>query len=549
MITVASILRRSVLAVAGVAIFTLATAWVVSKEKPKKKQLPNIVIIMADDLGYGDFSCQGATKVSTPAIDALAESGMRFTDAHTASSLCSPSRYSILTGRYSWRTRLRTGVLTWFAQPLIEQGRTTIASMLKRNGYRTACIGKWHLGFEWALKPNAPADPVKDVFDSWERTTQDYIDFSKPVKQGPVERGFDYYYGISASNNMIPFVYIENDHVVEPPTVQKEYVYDTDQPCLRAPNWNLETIDQELTKKAVSVIDDHFKQYRDKPLFLYFPTSAIHRPALPTFTKGKSRAGLRGDKIEEFDWVVDQIVKTLKKNNAFDNTLLIVTSDNGGVPGDAFDAIQKYHKDLGDKYYLDYFSDYKPEYIKPGKNGKDTGGWLTYGHKASGEFRGFKADAWEGGHRVPLIMHWPGEIKAGAVNNNTVCNTDLLATFAELVGDKLAPNEGEDSYSYLGNILGTSSKQVRRSMTIVSGGGGAYVVNHGDWTYIESGKAAWGQTFYKGGPFPKDFQLYNIKTDPGEKHNLYNKMPDKVAEFKAIIERVEHKGKTEDKEG
>lgn len=512
-----------------------------------KNTKPNIVIIMADDLGYGDFSCQGATKISTPAVDALAKNGMRFTDAHTASSLCSPSRYSMLTGRYSWRTRLRIGVLTWFAQPLIQPGETTVADMLKRNGYYTACIGKWHLGFEWALKPNAPADPVKNVFDSWEKNVQDYIDLTKPVKQGPTERGFDYFYGISASNNMFPFVYIENDKVVQQPTVKRDYVYDTDQPVARAPNWNLETMDQDLTAKAVAVMDKHFTQHKNQPLFLYFPTSAIHRPDLPMLMKGKSRAGLRGDKIEEFDWVVAQVVKTLKKYHAFDNTLLIVTSDNGGVPGDPAGAIAKYHHDLGDKFYQPYFSDYQPEYVRPGKDGKDTEGWLTYGHHASGNFRGFKSDAWEGGHRVPLIMHWPGKIKSGAVNNNTVCNTDFMATFAQLVGDKLGENEGQDSYSYLDNILGTSDKQVRTSMTIVSGGGGAYVVNRGDWTYIEPGKPAWGQTFYKGGPFTKDFQLYNIKTDPGEKINLYKKMPEKAAEFKALINRVEHSSKSEGK--
>lgn len=513
--------------------------------KDQKRKLPNIVIIMADDLGYGDFSCQGATKVSTPAIDKLAKEGLRFTNAHTASSLCSPSRYSIMTGRYSWRTRLRTGVLTWFAQPLIEQGRTTMASLLKRNGYYTACIGKWHLGFNWTLKPDAPADPEKNVFNSWERSVQDYIDFSKPVKQGPVERGFDYYYGISASNNMIPFVYIENNKVVQPPVVVKEYVYDTDQQSTRAPNWNLETIDQELTKKAVKVIDDHFSRQKNKPLFLYFPTSAIHRPCLPTFTKGKSRAGLRGDKIEEFDWVVEQIVRALKANHAFENTLLVITSDNGAVPGDPVQTIKKYHEDLGGKYYQDYYSDYEPEYVNTSANARPGNGWLTYGHRSSGLYRGFKSDAWEGGHRVPLIMHWPGTIKPGKINNNMVCNTDMLATFAELVGDELADNEGEDSYSYLKNILGTSDMQARKSMTIVSGGGGAFIVNMSGWKYIEPGKPAWGQTFYPDGPFTKDFQLYNLTEDPAEEHNLYSKARGRIVEFRNLIKRVEQYPKSE----
>lgn len=498
---------------------------------------PNIVIIMADDLGYNDFSCQGAVKISTPAVDALAADGMRFTDAHTASSLCSPSRYSFLTGRYSWRTRLKSGVLTWFARPLIEEGRTTLASLLKRNGYETACIGKWHLGFDWALKANAPADPEKEVFDSWELSTQDYIDFSKPVKSGPVERGFDYYYGISASNNMIPFVFIENDRVVQPPSVEKEYVYDTDQKSTRAPNWNLETLDQDLTSKAVAVIDRHFRENRQQPLFLYYPTAAIHRPCLPTFTKGKSQAGLRGDMAETFDWIVDQVVSALKRNNAFENTLIIITSDNGGVPGDPVAALDAYQEAFGNKYHQDYFDVYKPEYSRPQGNATQRNGWLTYGHRSSGKYLGFKSDAWEGGHRVPLIIRWPGKVKQGQINANTVCNTDLLATLADLVGDTLAGTEGEDSYSYLDNLLGNSTAQVRQSMTLTAGGSGAFVVRKGDWVFIQAGKPAWGQTYYANGPATRDPQLYNLKGDAGEQHNLFARMPEKVAELRAVIQK------------
>ena len=313
-------------------LFTISCMAVYVSVHAQRKQRPNIVIIMADDLGYGDFSCYGAKKFSTPAVDAVAADGLKFTDAHTSSSVCTPSRYSLMTGRYSWRTRLRAGVLPSFGQPLIEEGRMTMATMLQRNGYYTACIGKWHLGFEWALKPNAPVDPIKDVFNSNELSAQNYIDFSKPVKQGPIERGFNYYYGIPGSNNMIPYVYIENDSVVQPPKVKKEYVYDSDFKGTRAVNWDFETIDAELTKRAVTMIDNHFASSSKQPLFLYYPTSAIHRPCLPNTTRGKSGAGLRGDMVLEFDWIVEQIVAALKRNNAFDNTLLIITSDNGAQP-------------------------------------------------------------------------------------------------------------------------------------------------------------------------------------------------------------------------
>jgi arylsulfatase A-like enzyme len=511
----------------------------------RAQQRPNIVIIMADDMGYGDLSCYGAQKISTPSVDSIAAQGQRFTDAHTASSLCTPSRYSMMTGRYSWRTRLRAGVSTWFAKPLIEPGRTTLASLLKKNGYETACIGKWHLGFDWALKPGAPANADSIVFDSWEVNTQDYIDFSKPVKGGPVERGFDYYYGISASNNMIPFVYIENDRVTQPPTIKKEYVYDTDQESTRAANWDLTRMDEILAGKAVEVIDGHFSKHDKTPLFLYFATSAIHRPCLPERTKGKSGAGLRGDMVMEFDWVVRDVVNALRRNNALDNTLLIITSDNGGVPGDALLPLERYKKDLGDQYYPAQAANYSPQYVNPKGNAIGKKGWITYDHRASGPYLGFKSDAWEGGHRVPLIMRWPGVVKAGTVNNNMVCNADMLATFAELVGDHLAAGEGEDSYSYLSNITGKSSAQARRSLTMVAGGSGAFVVRQGNWKYIEPGKPAWGQTFYADGPKTMDYQLYDLGKDPQEQHNLYSIQPDRVSAFKKIIEQAEKQSHTE----
>lgn len=500
---------------------------------------PHIVIIMADDLGYGDFSSYGASKVKTPNIDALASKGIYFTDAHTASSLCSPSRYSMMTGRYSWRTSLKSGVLTWFAQPLIEPGRTTLASLLKGIGYYTACIGKWHLGFNWPLKDTFIEDPKKTVFDSWERSTEQYIDFSKPITEGPIDRGFDYYFGISASNNMIPFTYIENDHVLSAPTVPRTYVYDTDQPNPKSPEWDLEKMDQILTAKAVGVINNHFAKASQKPLFLYFPTSAIHRPCLPTFTKGKSQAGLRGDKILEFDWVVGEVVKALKKNKAFDNTLLIITSDNGAVPGDALSILEQYRNDLGNQYYLPYFNDYLPQYQNENGRGVAQKGWLTYDHSSSGPFRGFKSDAWEGGHRVPLIMHWPKKIKAGTVNHHMVCNTDLMATIADVVGRPLKSNEGEDSYSYWASILDPKSKPVRTSMVLATGGSGAYIVRQGSWKYIEAGNTAWGQTFYPNGPLTKDFQLYNLEKDPGENENVFKNNKERVELLKKVLHQVQ----------
>ncbi len=507
---------------------------------------PHVVIIMADDLGYGDLGCYGAEKIPTPHTDRLAANGMRFTDAHSSSSLCSPSRYSLMTGRYSWRTPLRRGVLKWFAKPLVEAGQVTLGSMLQGKGYRTAYVGKWHLGFEWALREDLrPADPDRDVFDTWALTSQQHIDFSKPVKQGPTTRGFDYYYGIAASNNMIPFVFIENDRVVLPPTVEKDYVYDTDQASLRAANWDLETLDQQLTQRATGVIDAHFASTPTDPLFLLFSTASIHRPCLPTFTKGKSGAGLRGDMVLEFDWIVGQVVDALKRNGAFDDTLIIVTSDNGAVPGDPLIALERYRSDLGDRYYLDYFDDHAPQYVDPDGNAVNRKGWLTYNHASAGPFLGFKSDAWEGGHRIPLVMHWPGTIASGQVNGNMVCNADLMATLADLVGYE-GP-VGEDSYSYRANLTGESGEQMRASMVLVSGRSGAYAVRMGNWKYIEEADRRWseGQTHYAEGPSPTDHQLYDLTNDTGERDNLYARYPDVIADFKELIRNVALANKNE----
>lgn len=539
-------IRSKMIFCAGTGLLLLMLPGVACAREKKMVSRPNIVLIVADDLGYGDLSCYGATKISTPAVDRLATDGMLFKDAYAASSICSPSRYSIITGRYSWRTRLKYGVLTPFAKPLIAENRTTLASLLKRNGYDTACIGKWHLGFDWALKTNAPANPDRNVFNTWNPRAQNYIDFSKPIRGGPVARGFDSFFGLAASLNMMPYVYLKNDHVVEPPSVEKNHVYDMDQHCLKAPDWDSRTVNQVLTRKAVETINGHFAEHSGKPLFLYFATSAIHRPCLPTFTRGKSRAGLRGDMVLEFDWSVKKVVAALKRNHALKDTLLIVTSDNGPRPGDPLLALEKYKReDYAKGFYLDYFSKYKPEYINPSGNPVWKTGWLTYGHRAAGVLLGFKEDAWEGGLRIPLIVDWPGKIKAGQTNDNTVCLTDLLATFADLVGDHLSAGEGGDSYSFLANLLNDKAPQVRTSMVVSSGGSGAFVVRSGVWKYIEASKPRWEQTYYPNGPWIGENQLYNLKDDVSEKTNLYNRMPKIAARLKRIITRVEQHTGTE----
>ncbi len=509
------------------------------------KHAPNIVLILADDLGYGDLSCYGATKIQTPAIDQLASEGMKFTNAYTSSSLCSPSRYSLLTGRYAWRTRLEYGVLTNFDKPLIEKERPTIASLLKQKGYHNVCVGKWHLGFEWVLNEKAPANPDSTVFGSWSPEAQDYIDFSKPAKGGPLERGFDYFYGMAGSNNMQPFAYMENDHVVQAPS-EEQMPYDHGVSGIKAPNWDIKTVNQIVTFKAVDAINDHFKNFNENPLFLYFPTISIHRPCLPTFTKGKSKAGLRGDIVVELDWTVNEIIRALKENNAYENTLIVFTSDNGPMPGDPVLWLEKYEQGNYEDYHQPYFDEYSPELVNEKGNEIWKRGWITYGHKSSGESLGFKSDSWEGGFKVPFIVRWPNKVKKGAVNKNMICLSDVFATFADLFGE--SPELGEDSYSFLSNLMDVNAPQVRKSLTIAGGASGAFVEINEGWKYIEAAKPKrWPETFYVNGPSIFENQLYNLKEDQKEQTNLYKKMPEKAAELVGVIEKVKTNTKSEAK--
>ncbi len=542
--TLSGTLNNSKLILMGGLGVTFFSGCINSNEKTETPK-PNIVLILADDLGYGDLSCYGATKLQTPEIDKLASEGMSFNNAYVSSSLCSPSRYSLMTGQYSWRSRLKFGVLKYFDKPLIKEDQTSIADLLKRNGYYTACVGKWHLGLEWEVNENAPENPDKNVFDSWDDHVQDYIDFSKTVDEGPLERGFDYFYGMTGSNNMQPYVFIENNKVTLPPS-EPQKAYDHYINVDKAPNWDIKTVNQTLTHKAVEVINDHFSKESGKPLFLYFPTSAIHRPCLPTFTKGKSRAGLRGDIVMELDWTVSEVVKALKENGVYENTLLIFTSDNGPRPGDPALWMKNYEDGDYEDYHQEYYDDYSPEYVNENGNPIWKEGWFTYGHGAAGNLLGFKSDAWEGAFRVPFIVRWPGKVKPGTNNDNLICLTDVLATFADIMDDSLANDQGEDSYSFLPAILDKDAPQARTSLTISGGASGAMVEIAGGWKFIEAAvPGRWPETYYPNGPSKLEPQLYNLKEDEEEKHNLYEENPEKVKELKEIIVQVQNHPKSE----
>jgi arylsulfatase A len=454
---------------------------------------PNIVLIMADDMGYGDVGCyNGKSKIPTPNMDRLAQQGMRFTDAHTPSSVCTPTRYGLLTGRYCWRSRLKKGVLWGFDHPLIEKNRDTIASFLKRHGYATACVGKWHLGLGWTTNDgNKGAWPdhskSKPHANGWN------IDYARPLRGGPTSLGFDYFFGIAASNNMPPYCFIENDRVVGKPALKKTPLHYGNTAAPMVAGWDDSQYGPNFTKKAIAFIEKHQAKKSGKPFFLYFPSQAPHRPCVPPdFVKGKSRAGRRGDMVVEFDWSVGQVLETLRKHRLTDNTIVIVTSDNGATPGDTFPPGSKK------------------------RNGNIFG--KTYGHRSCGPWRGYKSQIWEGGHRVPLIVSWPNKIAKGSVSDELVCLTDVIATLADVLESKLPAGAGPDSVSFLPVLLGRKSGALRQRAVVHHDFSGRFAIRQGDWKYVApSARTRHG--------VETAAMLFNLKRDSTESNNVIGKHP------------------------
>ncbi|MFI4911655.1 MAG: arylsulfatase [Sedimentisphaeraceae bacterium JB056] len=455
------------------------------------KKKPNIVYILADDLGYGDLGCYGAEKIPTPNIDAIAKEGMRFSDAHSSSAVCTPSRYSILTGRYCWRSRLKEGVLGGFSLPLIEDGRATAASVLESAGYNTACIGKWHLGLKWYTKDGSPkySDGQGDYFDSWNTETGFDVDYQRGFEKGPLDYGFDSFFGIAGSLDMPPYCFLEDDKCADIPTKEKDIYYPQQRRGLMSDNWDDKLCDYTFAMKAVDYLDSRAKADSEDPFFLYLPTAAPHRPCLPPdFMEGASDAGDKGDMVAMFDWVVGQVVDTLKKNGQWDNTLLIVTSDNGAR-----------------RYCF---------------NGED------YGHKPNGNLRGQKADIWEGGHREPLIVTWPAVVEADSVCEKMVCLSDFVATCFDLADIDKPSNVAEDSCSMMPLLSGKPGDYERKNL-IHHSFWGCFAIRKGDWKLVTSlGSGGFTEPVseeqVEGGP---EGQLYNIAEDIEEKENLWLKEP------------------------
>ncbi|SCW53713.1 Arylsulfatase A [Sphingobium faniae] len=472
---------------AGVAAATLLpVASGLAATGPRRR--PNIVIILLDDFGIGDArSYNPWSAIPTPHIDRLAREGMRFADMHSSSAVCTPSRYSILTGRYCWRSRLKSGVLDGTGTNLIEPGRLTLPGLLKQAGYRTGGVGKWHLGL-----------------GEGEAT-----DYSKPLRPGPVDHGFDYYFGIPSSLDFPPYLYFENDRVVEAPTAHTD---GNDAPRgvfwrkgAIAPGFRMEEVVPTLTGKAVDFVA---KGRKDQPFFLYFPLPSPHTPwvPLPEY-QGKSGAGLYGDYVVETDAMIGRLLDAIDASGAASDTIVIVTSDNG--------------------------ADWKPQDA------------ARFAHRANAHWRGEKADAWEAGHRVPFIIRWPGRIAPGSESEETGSLTDIMATIAGALDLPLPDDAAEDSFNLLPALQQSGHAPIRPNIVDHSLHG-MFTIREGHWKLI-LGLGSGGFTLPKevdaalGGP---QGQLYDLDADPREENNLYDKRPDIVARLSATLDGLQRDGRS-----
>jgi arylsulfatase A len=475
--------------------------------RTQSKSFPNIVYIIADDMGYGDVSCLNPDgKIPTPNMDRLASEGMIFSDAHSGSAVCTPTRYGILTGRYAWRSRLESGVLWGYSRTLIPKTRMTVASFLKQYGYSTACVGKWHLGWDWATTDG-------NIFSDRSDETGETVDYSKPIKGGPLDLGFDYFFGIPASLDMLPYVYVENDRVVAAPT---EAVEETQgRQFFRggpiAPGFKHEEVLPRCTAKAVEFIDNHAIKRPADPFFLYFPLNAPHTPILPTREfQGKSGIGPYGDFVMQCDWTVGEILKALDRHKIAENTLFIVTSDNGCSPMADFDDLAR------------------------------------QGHHPSYHFRGYKADIYEGGHRIPFIARWPAKVVPGSLCDDTICLTDLMATMAAILDFDLPGNAGEDSVSILPDLLGTAMAPVREA-TVHHSINGSFSIRQGKWK-LEFCPGSGGWSY----PTPVEaqnlelprIQLYDLDLDIGEQKNVMDEHPDIVEHLTELMAKYVNDGRS-----
>lgn len=465
------------------------------QNKISEPKAPNIIYILADDLGYGDVSyLNEKSLIQTSNIDNIAKAGICFTDAHSSSSVSTPSRYSILTGRYAWKTRLKRGVLRGVDKSLMKPGRNTVASILKNKNYNTACIGKWHLGMDFQLKEGKELDRIGEN-----------IDYSKLIMNGPNDFGFDYFFGIPGSMDMSPYVLVENNKFFEQPNlvIRKRHPYGRPGTAIksRGPEYFLPTFTDKVEEKITQFSKS------DKPFFIYFPLNAPHTPVAPSKKfLNKSKIGKYGDFVLEVDNVVGRVKNLVKKLNIEENTIIIITSDNGP-------EVNCYNR------------------------------FLTTDHSSSGYLKGVKRDLWEGGHRVPFIVQWPKQIKEGTICKSTICLSDFFATVSQIVGYESSAQEGEDSYSFLAQLKGSQTEV--RPHTIHHSAHGDFAIRKGQWVFIEKGKGGTNANQNKLTKYYKklgytaedmDGYLYNLDKDIREFKDLAKQNKTLVKEMKKILE-------------
>lgn len=476
---------------------------------------PNIVFILCDDLGYGDVRCfnpQG--KIATPEMDRIAAAGMKFTDAHTPSSVCTPTRYGLLTGRYNWRSRLQSGVLGGLSPRLIEPDRKTLASFLKQNGYATACVGKWHLGMDWSRLPGKEVTALGIEGPAQVRN----VDYSQPITDGPNSVGFDYFFGISASLDMVPYAFIENDRLTEQPDSDTSYPMmhgrkgKSTRAGPHAPGFSGYDVLPMLTRKATEFIAQRAADAKaGKPFFLYVPLASPHTPILPTPEwEGTSGLNPYADFVMQTDWSIGQITAELEKQGVAADTLVIVTSDNGCSPEAQFDELR------------------------------------AKGHEPSHVFRGHKADIYDGGHRVPFIARWPAKVKADTTSDQTICLTDCFATFAQILGAKLPDNAAEDSVSFLPALLGTATGPLREAIVHHSING-SFAIRQGSWKLALTPSSGGWSAPKPGTPAANDLppvQLYDLASDIGEQRNVQAEHPEVVKRLTQLLEKYVADGRS-----
>lgn len=499
----------------------------ISCESPKQDstdsapQKPNIVYIMADDMGYGDLGTYNQdSKIETPHINQLASEGMKFTDMHSPSSVCTPTRYGIITGRYCWRSRLPRGVLRGYGRALIQQERKTVADLLKSQGYRTGVVGKWHLGVDWVIKKGHEAALVDaegtqiNEFGMISEMDPTHIDFTQKPIDGPLNHGFDYSFVLPASLDMDPYCYLENDKLTALPT---EYTPGNDlntgytgafwRAGLISPGFEIGGVLPTFAEKAQNFIAESAKN--SEPFFLYLPLAAPHTPWMPDSDfEGKSAAGQYGDFVQMVDAAVGQVLAQLEKSGVKENTLVIFTSDNGPF--------------------------WTPALVE------------KFSHKSVGELRGMKADAWEGGHRIPFIARWPGKIKAGSQSSATSTLTNFMATCADILDLNLADNEGEDSHSILPILNGEAQAVEGQEAVIHHSSKNYFAVRKGDWKLILGlGSGGFSKpSIIEAKPGDVSGQLYNLKEDIAETENVYASHPEVVKELEEILIRYKETGRS-----